>query len=801
MNSANFTNEAINVLQYIKDKLIKDYPTKKITLEYFILSILENEDSIGFQMLSKSTLTSTLGSFHEWISKRIESKVQTEITDNITYDTIYDKCIEDIQNKFNADTITSGHMLIAIIKRNASIASYLKGIGITTNQLISNLQRLLPSDGKKENHTSSLKSEIMRGPVDEMLIDMNDLAAKGKIDEVIGNEDIIQNIFDILLKRDKNNVILTGDSGVGKTATVSHIANLLYHGNVPKPFANKHLMKMDFMKLVSGTAFRGNFEARFKSIVNDAVKKNAYIFFIDDLQSILSASGKFAEMDAQGMIEEISSERNICLICTMDTKSYSKYIMGNNALKRRFQKIELKEKTDNEVLEILNRVKKKYERYHNVTFTEGAIISCLNLIKKYVRDGRLPDSAIDILDETGAKIGNKNDSNPIIDEYKNKLNEITNKIKLINASSDKKDYEEYDTLKREEIKIQSDISLVEKKQLLENKPTIITEKEIEEVISKCTGIPVSKLSKDERSNLVNLETKLKSYVIGQDEAIDKVCRAVKRQRVGLGDENKPCVLFFGGMTGTGKTYVAKKLAQEVFGSEKSLVRLDMSEYSDKTSVNKLYGSSPGYVGYEKGGVLTSAVKKNNHCVILLDEIEKANEEIHNVFLQLFDEGRLTDNTGYTVDFSNTIIIMTSNVGAKEISERGNGIGFVTNVDKDNKDIVTKAIKRKFKPEFINRIDNIVYFNRLNEDNLKKIIKLELNKLKTRLNKIGYDLGKTFYQEDIINRLYSGIKDKNEYGARPVLSEIRNNIEDKITDYIIDNQPVKNFIFETETISF
>lgn len=803
MVETNFTTEAINIFQYIKDTLIKEHPTNKITIEYFLLAVLKNEESTAYKILSRSTLTSTLESLRDWLSQSLLN-VNTNISDdNVVYDTIYDRCIEYGKDTFGANPLSSGHMLLAVLKKNDTIAKHLKQIGITYEQLLTNINNMFPTENNDSNKTNQntqmQQPQQQKGAVEDLLIDINKMAANGKVDEVIGNDEIIDDIFNVLSKRDRNNVVVVGDSGIGKTATVLHIANLLNNGKVPDAFKNKKLMKMDFMSLVSGAVLRGNFEAKFNAIVADAIKKNGYIFFIDDMQSILSDKSKFGEINTENMLDMILMERNIQFICTMDNRSYTTYIQSNPSMKRRFQKVQMYEKDNDTIVEILKKCKTKYEKFHNVEYTDDAIETCVNLTKRYVKEAKLPDYAIDVLDEAGARTTTKTHEDERITKYRLEIRKIQNELKLIDDSISKKDYDRYDELKKQEILIKSKITAIEKEELLNKKPSIVNEDDIREIISKKIKIPVTNLTTDDCKKLKTLAENLKKNVIGQDEAVDEVCRVVKRQRIGIANRNRPAVLFFAGMTGTGKTYLAKKLAQEVFGDEKSMVRIDMSEYSDKMSVTKLYGSAAGYVGYDKGGILTEAIKKNNHCVLLLDEMEKASEEVHNVFLQLFDDGRLTDNTGVTVDFSNVIVIMTSNVGAKEISSKGNNIGFIKANDGNNKEAITKAMKSKFTPEFINRIDKVIFFNKLTEENIKNIISLELSNLSERLTNMGYSLGESFMDSTYVSSIYNKVKEKSEYGARPILHVIRHEVEDKITDYIIDNQPDKGFVFQVTSL--
>ena len=804
MFESSFSCEATNVLQYIKDWLLKKYPTNRVTTDYFLLSVLENEESVAYQILSKSTLSSTLNNMRDWLVQTLDkAKIQNE-SDHVDYDIVYVNAANFAIKEYNASPITSGHLLLALIRLTEQIERQFKQIGITYEQLFANLNAMLPK--VQNNGEGIMKNNIVhqqpliKGPAEDMLINMNNLALNGKIDEVIGNDDVINRIFNILSKRDRNNVVVVGESGVGKTATVSHIANLLVNGNVPDVFKNKKLLKMDFMQLVSGSALRGNFESKFNLIIADAIKKNGYIFFVDDLQSILSESSKFGEVNTVNMLDMILMERNIKFICTMDNSSYSTYILGNPSLKRRFQKVEIKEKGRDEIIEILNKCKTKYEKYHNVAYSEKAIETCVDLSIKYAKDSKLPDYAIDILDEVGAVKSLMQNEDPRIAKCKKELKTIESKIKALSNGNGEQQYPvAYDKLKAEEIQVNSNLQILEKELLLDNGSLNITDDDIRDIISKKTNIPVTTLNENERDNLKKLNDVLKSFVIGQDEAINEVCRVVKRQRIGMSNSNRPAVLFFTGTTGSGKTYLSKKLAEVVFGNEKSMVRLDMSEYSDKTSVTKLYGSSAGYIGYDKGGILTESIKKNNHCVLLLDEIEKANDEVHNVFLQLFDDGRLTDNRGNIVDFSNVIVIMTSNIGAKEVSKSGGGIGFVKDENTNNREIITKALKNKFTPEFINRIDSIVFFNKLTEDNIKQIIRLEIGKVEKKVCDMGYQLGETFKSDECISFIYSKVKDEADYGARPVIHIIQHDIEDRITDYIIDKQPSDGAIIETKMI--
>ena len=447
------------------------------------------------------------------------------------------------------------------------------------------------------------------------------------------------------------------------------------------------------------------------------------------------------------------------------------------------------------LFDITRTKSKTYEDYNNVNFSDECINECIRLAKRFITNENCPASVLNIIDTTSAYVRMKEGENETIKRLRERLDEIEYEKNSISNTSSAEDFDRKDALIREEIKINNEINQIEAKLNTRATKTEVTISDIRHSVSQMLNLPISELDGDERGKLKRLSENLRSVVIGQDEAIDDIARAVKRQRVGLQNPNKPIVILFVGTTGCGKSFLAKRLAYEMFGNEKNIVRLDMSEYSDKTSAAKLYGTSPGYVGYDDGGVLTEAIKKNNHCVLLLDEIEKANDEVFNVFLQVFDEGRLTDNKGTVVDFKNVIIIMTSNVGARDISEKRAQIGFGSHDEESrDKEIIKKAIKGTFKPEFINRIDNICYFNKLTDDNLRQIIVNEVRKVKTKLNEIGYDMDDELCNGRLVDSIFNKIKEESEYGARPILREIQFQLEDKLTDYIIDNEIESGYVF-------
>lgn len=840
MAEKKFTNELKQTFDYIRNNILKQYDCDKITTEYFILSILENTESVANKVLSKIMLHDSIEEakmhFYQWLSQNARS-----FGGNKEYDEVFDRSIKNanvlaIQQK--SRTINSGHVLLSVINNNAEINKYFRSLGVTVNQINTQVieeTNMINEEEKAKNnenfvnekpvkHNKKPKKEEVQQPTSHTIIigdgndaivaaltqhmtktnvigecertfiNLNNKASSFQIDEICGNDKIYQEIFNILSKRNKNNVIITGKSGVGKTETIRNLANRIVNGKVPKVFSDKVLLEVDFGALFANTGMRGAFEAKLKAIMTDATQKANYIFFIDSLDTVLNT--KFNETDVESFIESVMKEKKIMLVCTCSEKGYSKQIGDYPEWERYFEKVTMNEPNDEDCKNILKYHSEKLESFHNVKYDDDVFDTCIKYCRRYITERCLPDSAIDILDKTGAKISLNEVEDENIKTARQKLFEIRKEKERLKISSSNKDYNRLDDLTKEEINLQSILNYAIKSYNLTKQPFTITSDDIKETISDKTNIPLKDLSADDKEKLKNLNERIKKVVIGQDEAVDTVCKAIKRQRLGISNPNKPVVFLMAGSTGVGKSYLAKTVAKEVFGDEKKMVRLDMAEYADKTSVNKILGSSPGYIGFEKGGILTEAIKNNKHCVLLLDEIEKADEEVHNTFLSLFDEGRLTDNKGISVDFRNVIVFMTSNVGAKEVDERGGGIGFAK-IDENElkKEIIEKELKRKFKPEFLNRIDKIVYFNKLTDENLENIIILEIDKVRKRLENIGYGLDENIHATKLLDDIYNKVKEKKNMGARPIIREIQTQLEDKITDYIIENDVEKGHVFK------
>ncbi len=619
--------------------------------------------------------------------------------------------------------------------------------------------------------------------------DLTYLAEENKLDPVVGREKEIERVSQILSRRKKNNPLLIGEPGVGKSAIAEGLALRIINKKVSRILYGKRVVTLDLASLVAGTKYRGQFEERMKAVMNELEKNDDVILFIDEIHTIVGAGGATGSLDASNMFKPALARGEIQCIGATTLDEYRQYIEKDGALERRFQKVIVEPTTVDETIEILHNIKAKYEDHHNVSYTDEAIVACVKLTNRYMTDRFLPDKAIDALDEAGSRVHIVNMDVPKqILELEKKLDDVR---ELKNSVVKKQKYEEAAKLRDDEKSLEKELSIAQERWEDDSKlnKEIVSEDNVADVVSMMSGIPVNRIAQTESNKLAELPKLIKANVIGQDEAVAKVSKAIQRNRAGLKDPNKPIGSFiFLGQTGVGKTQLAKVMAKELFDSEDALIRIDMSEYMEKFAISRLVGAPPGYVGYEEGGQLTEKVRRKPYSVILLDEVEKAHPDVFNMLLQVLDDGYLTDSLGRKIDFRNSIIIMTSNIGARQLKDFGQGVGFGTSAKKSQEDtyqkgVIENALKKAFAPEFLNRIDDVIVFNPLEREHIHQIIDIELAKLYNRIKDIGYTLNLSDEAKDYIAE--KGF-DK-QYGARPLKRAIQKYIEDALAEEIVNSK--------------
>ncbi|SNB05090.1 Negative regulator of genetic competence ClpC/MecB [Flavobacterium psychrophilum] len=719
---------------------------------------------------------------------------------------------------FQATSISTAHLLLCILRNeNDPTTKLLNKLQIDYDVAKEQYLNMTPTNNEEDfqdnfpkNESSygddsgqddSIKADNFSNPanksnkksktpvLDNFGRDLTEMAEEGKLDSVVGREKEIERVSQILSRRKKNNPLLIGEPGVGKSAIAEGLALRIIQKKVSRILFGKRVVTLDLASLVAGTKYRGQFEERMKAVMNELEKNNDIILFIDEIHTIVGAGGATGSLDASNMFKPALARGEIQCIGATTLDEYRQYIEKDGALERRFQKVIVEPTSVEETITILHNIKDKYEDHHNVTYTDEAIEACVKLTDRYMSERFLPDKAIDALDEAGSRVHITNIDVPKkILELERQLEEVR---ELKNSVVKRQKYEEAAKLRDDEKKLEKDLAIAQEEwdDDAKNNKIIVSEDNVADVVSMMTGIPVNRIAQTESNKLAHLPELIQNKVIGQNEAVLKIARAIQRNRAGLKDPNKPIGSFiFLGQTGVGKTQLAKILAKELFDSEDALVRIDMSEYMEKFAVSRLVGAPPGYVGYEEGGQLTEKVRRKPYCVVLLDEIEKAHPDVFNMMLQVLDDGYMTDSLGRKIDFKNTIIIMTSNVGARQLKDFGQGVGFgtaakVSQADDNSKSIIENALKKTFAPEFLNRIDDVIVFNALEKEDINSIIEIELNKLYARVKELGYSLSlsdkaKAYVAEKGFDR---------QFGARPLKRAIQKYVEDVLAEEIITSK--------------
>lgn len=810
-----FTQRVSDIIMYSKEEANR-LRNSYIGPEHLLLGLIREGEGKAIEILFNLQINL------QDIKNQLEAIVKNNAENDTTYDeniSFNDKaskvlklCILEAKLLRNI-AADSEHILLAIMKVKDNAAFHvLESNGVTYEKIKLTLQpdthaglgfsedededediRQSPS-GNKSNAAQQQARPAQKKPANDTPVldnfgtDMTKAVEEGKLDPVVGRVKEIERLAQILSRRKKNNPILIGEPGVGKSAIVEGLALRIVEKKVSRILFDKRVIALDMTAVVAGTKYRGQFEERIRSILNELKKNPNIILFIDEIHTIVGAGSAAGSMDAANMLKPALARGEIQCIGATTLDEYRQNIEKDGALERRFQKVIVEPTTAEETLQILKNIKDKYEDHHNVNYTDAALEACVKLTNRYITDRNFPDKAIDALDEAGSRVHLTNITAPkeieeqekLIDEMKSLKNEAVRLQNFELAASYRDKEKEYtnqlDTLKEEW-----------EKSLKENRETVDDE-QIAEVVSMMSGVPVQRMAQAEGMKLLGMKDDLLSKVIGQDKAIATLVKAIQRSRVGLKDPNKPIGTFmFLGPTGVGKTHLAKELAKLMFGSADALIRIDMSEYMEKFTVSRLVGAPPGYVGYEEGGQLTEKVRRKPYSIVLLDEIEKAHPDVFNILLQVMDEGRLTDSYGRTVDFKNTIVIMTSNIGTRQLKEFGKGIGFAAQVRTDDKEysrnVITKALNKSFAPEFINRLDEIITFDQLDMDALTRIIDIELKGLYSRVENIGYKL---VIDEDAKKFVATKGYDV-QFGARPLKRAIQNNLEDGISELILGSE--------------
>ncbi|MFA7626013.1 MAG: ATP-dependent Clp protease ATP-binding subunit [Candidatus Kapaibacterium sp.] len=790
----NFSNRVNDVIRLSREEAIRlghDY----IGTEHLLLGIIREGEGLAVKILKN--LGTDLYKLKKGIEDTVRSSGSTLTIGNIPLTKQAEKVLKItyLEAKFvRSEVIGTEHLLLSLLRDEENIAAQiLSQFSVNYENTKKELENILsgnPSSGQVKQSTAAAskqkqQKEKVKTPVlDNFGRDLTKLALEGKLDPVIGRTKEIERVSQILSRRKKNNPVLIGEPGVGKTAIVEGLALKIIQKNVSRALFDKRIVTLDLASLVAGTKYRGQFEERMKAVINELEKAKDVILFIDEIHTIVGAGGASGSLDASNMFKPALARGDIQCIGATTLDEYRQYIEKDGALDRRFQKVLVDPPSIDETMQILNNIKDKYEEHHNVAYTEDAVNACVKFAERYITDRMFPDKAIDILDEAGARVHLANIVVPKdIVEIEEKISEVRQDKNLVVK---KQNFEEAARLRDLEKKLQNDLELA--KQAWESKASElvfpVTEDDVADVVAMVTGVPVNKIAESENTKLLSMADELKKMIVGQDEAVESLARAIRRARAGLKDPSRPIGSFmFLGPTGVGKTELAKALSRVMFDSEEALIRIDMSEYMEKFSVSRLVGAPPGYVGYEEGGQLTEKVRRKPYSIILLDEIEKAHPDVFNILLQVFDDGLLTDGLGRKVDFKNTIIIMTSNVGTRDV-KTGGRIGFSTDKGREDydhvKSTIEDSVKKLFNPEFINRIDDFIIFHQLMKEHIYGIIDIQMDALMNRIrnSKMSFELSDAA-KDFIVEKGYDV-----KFGARPLRRALQKYIEDELAELFL-----------------
>lgn len=759
-------------------KLGSDY----IGTEHLLIGIAHEGDSAGGKILN--SLGITVGTLEELLSGSRNTSLsrRSELYVAPRTKRVLEMAVEEA-NELGNSYVGTEHLLLAILHEGGLAVRILEQLGVTEDKLQKAFEDVLSEDNSKSDQSASL------GDLSDFAIDLNERAKQGKIDPVIGREEEINRVIQILSRRSKNNPVLIGEPGVGKTAIAEGLAQRIVNNDVPEILKNCHIISLNMSAVVAGTKYRGEFEERLKKVLDTVKQHSDWILFIDELHTLVGAGSSEGSMDAANIMKPALARGELHCIGATTLKEYKKYIEKDAALERRFQPVKVGEPNPADTLRILEGLRDRYEAFHKAKITDEALKAAVELSGRYITDRFQPDKSIDVIDEAAAKVRMEASSAP--EGLKNKEAQLASLQKEKEAAISTQDYERAAIYRDQSKKLEADIEQLKKEwKGADHDHLTVTEEDVAEVVSKWTGVPLQNLKKSDSERLLHLEDELHKRVIGQDDAVHAVATAIRRARAGMKDPKRPIGSFlFLGSTGVGKTELARALAETMFGSEKNMIRFDMSEYMEKHEVSRLVGAPPGYVGYEEGGQLTDAVRKNPYSVILFDEVEKAHMDFFNILLQVLDDGRLTDGQGRTVDFTNCVIIMTSNLGSNYLKGHVKKPGFSSDSDdkKDEdfesiKETILAEVKRTFRPEFINRIDEIIVFHPLTEENLSAIVNLILKDVEKKLEHFNVSLEISDSAKKLL------IKDGTdiEYGARPLKRVIQKEIEDPVANLILED---------------